>query len=82
MSPLVQAALVADNFAGIQCGLSPALWLSLGTIETSTTKVLRFLGGGIIGTLNGETGMRRKIGHEVRGAPMTVGDKGMAAKVQ
>jgi hypothetical protein len=71
MSPLVQAALkalVADKFSGIQCGLYPALWLSLGTIGASTTEMLRFIKGGIIRMLNRETGMRRKIRHGVRGA--------------
>jgi len=67
MSTLVQATLVADNLAWVQCGTSPAWWLSLGTIEASTTKILCFLGSGIIGVLNGETGMRRKIGHGVHG---------------
>jgi len=67
MSALVQATLVADDLAWVQCGPSPAWWLSLGTIETSTTKILRFLGGGIISVLNRETGMRRKIGHGVHG---------------
>ena len=67
MSTFVQAALVADNLAWIQCGPSPAWWLCLGTIEASTTKILRFLGGGIISVLNGETGMRGKIGHGMHG---------------
>jgi hypothetical protein len=65
MGALVQATLVAYDLAWVQCGSSPARWLSLGTIEASTTEILRFLGGGIISVLNGETGVRRKIGHGV-----------------
>jgi hypothetical protein len=65
MSPLVLAALVTDTFARIQCELSLVSWLSLGTIETSMMKV-HFFKGGFISMLNGETSIRRKIGHEVR----------------
>ena len=68
MSTLVQAALAADSLAQIQCGPSPARWPGLGIIEASTTKILCFLGGGIINVPNGETGMRRKIGHGMHGA--------------
>jgi hypothetical protein len=67
MSPLVLAALVMDTFARIQYELSLVLQLSLGTIEASMMKV-RFFKGSIVNMLNGETGMRRKIGHGMRDA--------------
>jgi hypothetical protein len=67
MSPLILAALVTDTFARIQCELFLVSWLSLGTIEILMTKV-HFFKGGSISMLNGETGMRRKIGHEVHDA--------------
>jgi hypothetical protein len=67
MSLLVLATLVTDTFARIQCELSLVLWLSLGTIEISMTKVC-FFKGGFISMLNGKTSIRRKIGHKVHDA--------------
>jgi hypothetical protein len=67
MSALIQTTFVADDLAWIQGGASPAWWLSLGTIEASATKILSFLRGGIISMLNGETRVRREIGHRMHG---------------
>jgi hypothetical protein len=67
VSALIQTAFVADDLARVQCGPSPAGWFSLRTVETSTAKILSFLGCGIIGMLNRETGMR-KIRHAMHGA--------------
>jgi hypothetical protein len=68
MCALVKATLVADNLAGIKSRTSPAGWLSLRAVETPATKVLRLLGGSVIGVLDRKTGMRREIRHGVHGA--------------
>jgi hypothetical protein len=61
MCALVETALVADDFAGIESRSTPRGRLGGVTVETPAAKILGLLGCGVICVLNGETGMGRKV---------------------
>jgi hypothetical protein len=63
MGALVETALVADNFTGVECRAAPRGWLSGVAVEAAAAEVLSFFGGGVICMLNGKASMRGKVGH-------------------
>jgi len=60
---LVEAALVAHDFARVESRAAPRGWLSCVAIEAPAAEVLSLLGSGIVSVLNREAGVGGKVGH-------------------
>jgi hypothetical protein len=77
MCALIETALVADDFSGIERGPAPGRRLCGVAVEAAAAKVLGFLAGGVVCELYGDRGTGG--GGEIRG--MVVGLEGGEAKL-
>ena len=51
---LVEAALIADDLAGVEGGAAPRGWLGGVAVEAAATEVLGLLAGGVVCVLDGD----------------------------
>jgi hypothetical protein len=77
MGALVETALVADDFAGVEGGAAPGGWFGGVTVEAAAAQILGLLGSGVVSVLDWEAGVGREVRH---GNGMAGGGGGCAEK--